>query len=234
MKINELTKVPFRRFRGICLFGVDLNLEIHLRPFNPCCSLPYFWHVKLLMIDNYDSFTYNLLQLVEQAGVEDVILVKNDRLMMLNTGDFDKVLISPGPGLAAEAGDLMPFLSKIMYQRSILGICLGYEALAELCGARLVQLEEPLHGFRNIGNVTLPHAIFTGLPNRFHIGHYHSWIADESTFTPEMQVIMRDKTGLNMAFSHRSLFLTGLLFHPESVMTDFGLEIIKNWLKISG
>ena len=186
------------------------------------------------MIDNYDSFTYNLMQLVEQAGVKDVLLVKNDRLMALNTGDFDKVLISPGPGLAAEAGDLMPFLSKIMYQKSILGICLGYEALAELCGASLIQLEEPLHGIRNSGNVTVPHAIFAGLPSRFHIGHYHSWIADESTFTPEMQVIMRDETGLNMAFSHYSLSLTGLLFHPESVMTDFGLEIIKNWLKISG
>lgn len=186
------------------------------------------------MIDNYDSFTYNLMQLVEQAGVEDVRLVKNDRLMALNTDDFDKVLISPGPGLADEAGDLMSFLSKIMYQKSILGICLGYEALAELCGARLIQLEEPLHGFRNTGNVTLPHAIFSGLPSRFHIGHYHSWIADEGTFTSDMQVIMRDETGLNMAFAHRSLSLTGLLFHPESVMTDFGLEMIKNWLKISG
>ncbi len=186
--------------------------------------------MKLLIVDNYDSFTYNLIQLVEQAGVDDFILRKNDNLNDLNLADFDKVIISPGPGLASESGQLMPFLQSIIQTKSILGICLGYEALAEVLGAKLKQLEKPLHGIRNLGTITKQHPVFNGLPDQFHIGHYHSWLADESTFPEYLKVIMRDQNGDNMAFCHNQLRLVGILFHPESVMTEFGLEMIKNWL----
>lgn len=186
--------------------------------------------MKLLIIDNYDSFTYNLVQLVEESGVESFQLVKNDQLLALDPVDFDHILISPGPGLASDAGELMPFLKKMIRHKTILGICLGYEALSELFGAHLRQLENPLHGIRNLGKVTQPHPIFKGIPQTFHIGHYHSWIAEETSFSKEMQVIMRDENGLNMAFAHTELPVTGLLFHPESIMTEHGLSLMRNWL----
>lgn len=195
-------------------------------------ALSYFWPMKLLIIDNYDSFTYNLLQLVEQAGVTDFVFRKNDQLLTLEPNSFQKILISPGPGLASEAGQLLPFLHSAIHTKSILGICLGYEALAEVLGAQLKQLKKPLHGIRSLGEVTVQHPIFKGLPDQFFIGHYHSWIADEQTFPDSLQVIMRDQDGDNMAFCHTGLPLTGLLFHPESVMTDHGLQLIENWLSM--
>lgn len=187
--------------------------------------------MKLLIIDNYDSFTYNLVQLVEQAGISNYVLVKNDQLLELKPDLFDKIIISPGPGIAKEAGELMQFL-KIYYQKkSILGICLGYEALAELFGGKLVQMTEAMHGIRNKGRIIRKESIFEGLPDEFLIGHYHSWIVEEKEMPDELEILMKDENGLPMAFRHKQFHLAGLQFHPESVMTDFGLEIIKNWLK---
>jgi len=187
--------------------------------------------MKLLIIDNYDSFTYNLVQLVEQAGFADYSLVKNDRLLGLNSASFEKAIISPGPGIAAEAGELMQFLKIHHPEKSLLGICLGYQALAELFGAKMVQLPEPMHGLRNKGIVINQDRIFKGLPNEFFIGHYHSWSVEEKNMPAELQILMQDENGLPMAFRHRHLDLVGLQFHPESVMTEFGVEMIKNWLE---
>lgn len=188
--------------------------------------------MKLLIIDNYDSFTYNLVQLVEQSGITDYLLVKNDRLLLVESRAFDKAIISPGPGIATEAGELMQFL-KIFYQKkSILGICLGYEAIAELFGGKLVQLAEPLHGARNKGKVLKMDRIFQGLPEEFYIGHYHSWIVEENGMPAELEILMKDDTGLPMAFRHKTYNLTGLQFHPESVMTEYGQEMIRNWLEL--
>ena len=190
----------------------------------------YFLKVKLLIIDNYDSFTYNLVQLVEQAGVSDYLLVKNDQLLILKSEAFDKVIISPGPGIAKEAGELMQFLKMYYQKKSMLGICMGYEALAELFGGKLVQMPEPMHGIRNKGIVVKKDSIFNGLPAEFFIGHYHSWIIEESGMPAELDILMKDENNLPMAFRHKSYNLTGLQFHPESVMTEFGMEMIKNWL----
>jgi len=186
--------------------------------------------MKLLIIDNYDSFTYNLVQLVEQAGVSDYFLVKNDQLLGLKSDSFDKVIISPGPGIAAEAGALMQFLKIHYHKKSMLGICLGYEALAELFGGKLVQMPEPMHGIRNKGKIVKQDNIFKGLPVEFFIGHYHSWIIEEKGMPEELEILMQDENKLPMAFKHKQFNLTGLQFHPESVMTEFGLEMIKNWL----
>ncbi len=187
--------------------------------------------MKLLLIDNYDSFTYNLVQLVEQAGSTEILLVKNDRLDGLKAGDFDKVLISPGPGIAKEAGELLPFLRRFMHRKPFLGICLGYEAIAQECGGKLVRLPGSMHGIRNRGRVLVEGGIFRGLPKEFYIGHYHSWIIEKNSFPEVLEATLEDENGLVMAFRHRELPLHGLQFHPESVMTEFGLEMLSNWLR---
>jgi anthranilate synthase component 2 len=186
--------------------------------------------LKLLIIDNYDSFTYNLVQLVEQNGVNDYLLVKNDQLHQLPEAGFDKVLISPGPGIASEAGELMGLIQKYHQKKTILGICLGFEALAELFGGKLRQLQQPMHGLRNKGHILCSDPIFKGLPQQFYIGHYHSWIISENEMPAELEIILKDENGLPMAFRHHKYDLVGLQFHPESVMTDFGYELIRNWL----
>jgi anthranilate synthase component II len=187
--------------------------------------------VKLLIIDNYDSFTYNLVQLVKQAGIYDYTIVKNDELQKVSYDDFNRVLISPGPGIAKEAGQLMWFLKQHYRFKKILGICLGHEAIAELFGAKLIQLPEPMHGIKNLAQITIRDSIFNNIPDTFYIGHYHSWNIDESTLPKELEVILRDENNLNMAIRHVKYNLTGLQFHPESIMTDHGLEMIRNWLK---
>ncbi len=186
--------------------------------------------LKLLIIDNYDSFTYNLVQLVEQAGVNDYIIVKNDELEELDTDDFDKVIISPGPGIAKEAGQLMWFLQQFYKTKPMLGICLGHEAIAELFGAKLTPMKEPMHGIKNKALISKVNTIFNGLPKEFDIGHYHSWNIDEQTLPAELEVILRDENNLNMAVKHTKYDLTGLQFHPESIMTEHGLEMMQNWL----
>lgn len=186
--------------------------------------------MKLLIIDNYDSFTYNLTQLVEQAGVTDYLLVKNDELASIESVHFNKILISPGPGIAEEAGDLLWFLQKHHKNVPILGICLGNEAIGELFGARLIQLKNPMHGIKNLASIINHDPIFEGIPNEFYIGHYHSWNIDDSTIPDELEVIVRDENNLNMAIRHRKLPIIGLQFHPESIMTEYGLKIISNWL----
>lgn len=186
--------------------------------------------MRLLIIDNYDSFVYNLVQMVEQAGVSEYIIRKNDNLLSINNFEFDKVLISPGPGIAKEAGQLLEFIKNCYWTKPMLGICLGHEAIAEVFGASIVQLPEPLHGIKNGGEVIESHYIFNQLPKRFTIGHYHSWILDESTMPSSLNVIMRDENCLIMAIKHQRFDITGLMFHPESVMTEYGFEMVRNWL----
>jgi len=185
--------------------------------------------ISLLIIDNYDSFTYNLVQLVEQAGILQYDLIKNDGLGQLKK-HYDKILISPGPGIASEAGDLLPFLTERYRESSFLGICLGYEALVEFFGGTHQKLPKPLHGYRNKAFVLKEHYLFEKLPRSFFIGHYHSWFTVEETFPDEMELLIKDELGLIMAAAHRQFDLTGLQFHPESIMTEYGAEMIKNWL----
>lgn len=186
----------------------------------------------LLIIDNYDSFVFNLVQLIEQAGETDYLIRKNDQLLSLDSDEFDKVLISPGPGIASESGDLPVFVKTHLERISILGICLGYEAIAEVCGGKLTQLAKPMHGVRTKGKVIADNQLFKGLPDRFHIGHYHSWIIERESFPNNLEATLENENGLIMAFRHKQYNLRGLQFHPESVMTEYGFEMIKNWLEI--
>ncbi len=188
--------------------------------------------MKLLIIDNYDSFTYNLVQLIEQAGVSEYVIVKNDKLDTVDKDDFDRIIISPGPGIANEANQLMWFIKQYYTTKPMLGICLGHEAIAELFGGKLIPMKQSMHGIKNLATILNGDGVFSGLPTHFSIGHYHSWIIDDTTLPKEIEVIMRDENKLNMAIKHVKYNLIGFQFHPESVMTDFGLEMIKNWLTI--
>ena len=185
--------------------------------------------MKLLIIDNYDSFTYNLVQLIKQAGIHQFTIVKNDNILSLNN-HFDKILISPGPGIASEAGELMTYLQQNYQSSSILGICLGQEAIVELFGGRHKKLDHPLHGYQNRATIIHQHYIFKELPTTFRIGHYHSWYVDEPALPAGLKVLVKDENNLIMGLTHKKYDVTGLLFHPESMMTEFGLEMIKNWI----
>ncbi len=186
----------------------------------------------MLIIDNYDSFTYNLVQCVEQAGHADFRVVKNDQLSGVSSESFDRVLISPGPGVAEEAGELMAFLDAFYQTKSFLGVCLGFEAILTFFGARLSLLPEPLHGIQNQGFVQKEDLLFHGLPTSFPIGHYHSWTVKEEDFPNGFDILMKDEEGHIMAFRHRRFLLYGVQFHPESYMTDYGHVLIKNWLNL--
>jgi anthranilate synthase component 2 len=186
--------------------------------------------MKLLIIDNYDSYTYNIVQLVEQCGVQDYLMVKNDELMDIGQEQFDKAIISPGPGIAVEAGDLNRFLGMHYKEKSFMGICLGHEAIAELFGGKLVRMTSPWHGVQGPGIVLKKDYLFRGLPDQFKIGHYHSWIMEKETLPEELEITMVDDGGRIMAIRHRDYDLVGLQFHPESVMTEHGLRMMENWL----
>ena len=186
--------------------------------------------MKLLIIDNYDSFTYNLVQLVREAGQTNWLLAKNDELQSVGAADFDKVLISPGPGLAHEAGDLMPFIQQYKSQKSFLGVCLGFEALVQSYDGVLSPLPFPLHGIQNQGRVVAGDVVFSGLPSRFSIGHYHSWYVKNEDLPEALEATLKDEENMIMAFRHTTQDIRGLLFHPESYMTEFGSRMIANWL----
>jgi anthranilate synthase component 2 len=185
---------------------------------------------KVLIIDNYDSFTYNLVQLVKLGGVRNFDLVKNDKVMSLRE-HYDKVLISPGPGVASEAGEVTDYLKANFDKSSFLGICLGFEAIVEFFGGIHQKLPKPLHGYRNKGKIIKRHDVLKGLPEEFYIGHYHSWFTVEESLPEELEILIKDELGLIMAVAHKKYDLTGLQFHPESVMTEYGKEMICNWLK---
>jgi len=187
---------------------------------------------ELLIIDNYDSFTYNLVQLVKQAGVTDFDIEKNDKILSLEK-HYDKVLISPGPGTAKEAGDVISYLEKNMEKSSFLGVCLGYEAIVELFGGVHKKLPKPLHGYRNKIKILQQNYLFNDLPGEFYIGHYHSWFTVENSITDEFDVLAKDELELVMSVAHKKYDLTGFQFHPESIMTEYGKEMISNWLKKS-
>ncbi|RLD87878.1 MAG: aminodeoxychorismate/anthranilate synthase component II [Bacteroidetes bacterium] len=202
-------------------FKKAICLSVHIKSKKP---------LNLLLIDNYDSFTYNLVQLVKQSGFKVLDIVKNDRLLSLDK-HYDKILISPGPGIASEAGELMTFLRNNYTSASILGICLGQEAIVELFGGKHKKLAHPLHGYRNKATIVNQHYIFKQLPTTFNIGHYHSWYVDEPTFPVELKILVKDEQELIMGVTHERFDVTGLFFHPESIMTEFGKTIIGNWLK---
>ena len=185
---------------------------------------------KVLLIDNYDSFTYNLYHYLEELWPQGVEVVRNDELASLDWGKYSKVVLSPGPGLPKEAGDLMKILPQITQSHSVLGICLGLQAVAETFNYPLKQLNKVVHGQSNTIFLKGKQSIlFKGLPDSFKVGRYHSWVADFSYDGPLVKTAV-DKSGEIMALEHRKLPVYAVQFHPESILSDHGKEILRNWL----
>ena len=187
---------------------------------------------KILILDNYDSFTYNLVHLVGKIGGADYEVHRNDKISLQDASRFDKIILSPGPGIPSEAG-IMPALVKLYAEsKSILGVCLGHQCIGEVFGAELLNLSVPVHGKASrISVLDQKDRLFRGLPESFNVGRYHSWVVDRKT-VPECLIITAEDESQNiMALSHKKFDVKGVQFHPESVMTDYGEELIRNWMK---
>ena len=199
---------------------------------------------RILVFDNYDSFTYNLVHLVEKLLHQKVEVYRNDQILLEKVKEFDKIILSPGPGIPVEAGLLLPLIKEYASSKSILGVCLGHQAIGEAFGGELVNLSTVYHGVstpvkilqRASGdqrgqNETLPGKdLFEGMPDGFEAGRYHSWVISEEGFPEELEVTARDEKGYIMALRHKNLDVQGVQFHPESVLTPLGERILKNWL----
>jgi anthranilate synthase/aminodeoxychorismate synthase-like glutamine amidotransferase len=185
----------------------------------------------ILLFDNYDSFTYNLKDYIEQCG-EEVLVVQNDSHSVeeLLSLKFDAVVLSPGPGRPENSGILMEFIEQIYRTVPILGICLGHQALAMHFGAELIRAPYPMHGKVSVVE-TAAHQIFTGLPKRFEVCRYHSLVVNKKP-NEHLRVIAYSEDGCIMAFEHQTLPIVGIQYHPEAILTKHGLEVIDNWLKL--
>lgn len=185
---------------------------------------------KVVIVDNYDSFTYNLAHLVKELGAE-VTVWRNDQFEMGQLDAFDKIILSPGPGIPSEAGLLTQVISTYAGAKPMLGVCLGHQAIGEVFGARLTNLSEVYHGVATEGTQFGNDYIFEGLPKRLVMGRYHSWVVDRAGFPDCLQVTAVSDDGQIMALCHKTYDIHGIQFHPESVLTPQGRQIIGNWLK---
>ena len=186
---------------------------------------------KILIFDNYDSFTYNLLHAVKSLGYNEVDVIRNDKIDLSAVAQYDKIILSPGPGLPEEAGLLMSLIRQYAETKSILGVCLGHQALGEVFGAKLENIPFVFHGVQTPVDIIAGDYLFDGIPNEILVGRYHSWIVSEDHFPAELEITAVDKAGDVMAMKHRQLDLHGVQFHPESILTPEGIRIIQNFLQ---
>ena len=186
--------------------------------------------MKIAIIDNYDSFTYNLRHLLASLGAETDVL-RNDRFRLEDLGPYDKILLSPGPGIPCEAGLLMDVIGRYGACKPILGVCLGHQAIGESFGGKLSVLSEVFHGVRTPVTLLGDDYLFAGLPRRIDVGRYHSWVVDREGLPDELESTALSDEGQIMALRHRTLDVRGIQFHPESVLTPDGRIMIENWLK---
>lgn len=186
--------------------------------------------MRILVFDNYDSFTYNLVHLVEKILHQKVEVYRNDELPMEKVKDYDKIILSPGPGIPSEAGMLLPLIKEYASQKSILGVCLGHQAIGEAFGGKLINLSTVYHGVATpVSVVNGNEGLFKGLPPEFSAGRYHSWIVDDKELPAELEITARDANGFIMAMRHKTYDVQGVQFHPESVLTPDGETILRNW-----
>ena len=185
---------------------------------------------NVLLIDNYDSFTYNLVHLIRSLGYE-VDVRRNDALTIAEANAYDKILLSPGPGIPSEAGLLTEIVRHYASTKSILGVCLGHQAIGEVFGAKLINLKEVHHGVASQIQVTSDDLLFNGLGSSFEAGRYHSWAVSAENFPDELEVTALDASGEIMALRHKRYDVRGVQFHPESVLTPMGEKIMQNWLE---
>jgi len=189
--------------------------------------------MRLLILDNYDSFTFNLVHLIEKVSPITFDVIKNDQLSISNVSKYDKILLSPGPGLPFEAGIMPQILKTYASSKSILGVCLGFQAIGECFNSPLKNLTTVFHGRATPITVLNNDILFKGLPKQFKVGRYHSWVLDENQLSDQLEVTAVDENGFIMAAQHRSFDVRGVQFHPESILSEYGEEILKNWLLLS-
>ncbi len=204
--------------------------------------------MKILVFDNYDSFTYNLVHLVEKILHQNVEVFRNDEIPLEKVKDFDKIILSPGPGIPGEAGLLLPLIKEYASSKTILGVCLGHQAIGESFGATLVNLSTVYHGVatnirlisreeekvnRSDSGVRSPVSrnLFDGLPRELEVGRYHSWVVSDENFPDELEITARDENNYIMGLQHKRYDVQGVQFHPESVLTPDGEIIMRNWLR---
>ena len=183
--------------------------------------------MKVLMIDNYDSFTYNVVHILRELGA-DVEVYRNDKISLLEIEKFDKIVLSPGPGLPEEAGIMMDLIKKYAPSKSILGICLGHQAIGQVFGAELYNIGEVVHGKAKDTIVVKEDMLFHGLPKHFKSGRYHSWAIRH--LPEDLELLATDEDDVIQAIKHKKYSVRGIQFHPESILTEYGKEILKNWL----
>jgi len=187
--------------------------------------------MKLIIIDNYDSFTYNLVQLIENILQTEIIVKKNDEFDIEKIASFDKIVISPGPGIPIEAGNIIELIKRYSPTIPILGVCLGNQAIAEAFGGKLKNLSNCYHGIASQISILQEDPLFKDIPNLFLAGRYHSWIIDSEAFPhQELEIIAVDENKQIMACKHKKHPTYGVQFHPESILTPEGKQLIQNWL----
>jgi|SRR5690554_805976 len=184
---------------------------------------------EILVIDNYDSFTYNLVHLLNECGYQAVVW-RNDKFKMEDLEPYSKILLSPGPGIPSESGLLLDVIKNYGNKKSILGICLGLQAITEVYGGQLYNLRKPVHGTATPIHVLKDDLLFSGVPRQFQVGRYHSWAADPQHFPDVLEITAEDEEGVIMALSHRELDVRAVQFHPESILSEYGKELINNWV----
>lgn len=184
----------------------------------------------IVIIDNYDSFTYNLAHLVKELGAE-VDVLRNDKFELEELEKYDKIILSPGPGIPEEAGLLLEVIRTYAGRKPMLGVCLGEQAIGQVFGGKLTNLSEVFHGIQTNVKIKNKDYIFSGLPTEIPVGRYHSWVVDADGFPEELVVTAISPEGQIMALKHREYDVHGIQFHPESVLTPDGKQIVGNWLK---
>lgn len=194
---------------------------------------------RILVFDNYDSFTYNLVHLVEKILHQKVEVHRNDQIPLEKVKEYDKIILSPGPGIPVEAGLLLPLIKEYASSKSILGVCLGHQAIGEAFGGKLINLSTVYHGVATPvtinrkelnGRLSSSRDLFKNLPDVLEVGRYHSWIVADENLPAELEVTARDENNYIMAMQHKNYDVQGVQFHPESVLTPKGEEILRNWL----
>jgi anthranilate synthase component 2 len=200
--------------------------------------------MKILVFDNYDSFTYNLVHLVEKIWHHQVDVVRNDQIALEDVDAYDKIILSPGPGVPEEAGLLLPLIRAYAASKSILGVCLGHQAIAEAFGGSLINLSTVFHGVATPVQLLANQpggrlksgrsaSLFEGLPAEIQAGRYHSWVVSDEHFPAELEITARDPNNYIMGLQHKRYDVQGVQFHPESVLTPMGEKLMRNWLSES-
>ncbi|WP_395090735.1 anthranilate synthase component II [Vaginella massiliensis] len=186
--------------------------------------------MKILVLDNYDSFTYNLVHSLKKFA-QNITVKRNDEIALEEVKLYDKILLSPGPGIPDKANMLKPIIQAYAASKSILGVCLGQQAIAEVFGGKLHNTERVFHGIKSEIAVIVPDRLFAHLPQRFEVGRYHSWVVSRDDFPEELEITAVGPEDEIMALRHKTYDVRGVQFHPESILTPFGDELLKNWLE---